>query len=103
MERKLEAYLRETGNKTLDLPHGIMKIRRTPEKVEISDIAVFLQHARSELLAIVPESIKPDLKKIKEYVKRTGEIPEGVSFIDGTDKFSYKLRSNHDEHRSEEA
>jgi hypothetical protein len=95
MARKLEAFIRETGQKTMDLPHGVLKIRKAPDKVEIADLAVFLQHARSELLSIVPENIKPDLPRIKEYIKRTGEIPDGVQFIQGSDAFTYKLRSPH--------
>ena len=54
-ELKLEAYIREEGLKTIELPNGILKLHKKPDKAEITDIDIFLQHAKQELLTIVPE------------------------------------------------
>ena len=41
------------------------------------------------LLKTVPESYQPDNQKILEYLKRTGEVPDGCEFIPAETKFSY--------------
>ena len=66
---KLEAFIREQKEKTIELPNGVLKMHKKPDKVEITDLDVFLKHARSELLTIVPEQVKPDLNKIKAWMK----------------------------------
>ncbi len=89
--RKLEAYIREEGKKTIDLPHGILKIRKRPDKVEIDNLDAFLSEASGSFVQIIPEQLKPDLNKIKAYIKQTGAIPAGVNYIIGEEDFSLKL------------
>ena len=93
LEKKLEAFIREKGEKTISLPHGTLKLRKKPDKVEVSDMELFLKKATKELVSVVPESVKPDLKAIKAFITRTGKrvIPEGVNLIEGQPEFSYKL------------
>lgn len=93
LEMKIESYLRETGLKTLDLAHGILKLYKKPDRVEVNDIEAFLSSATSELLNIIPEQVKPDLNKIKAYIKSKGRVPSGVQLIPGTESFSYKLKT----------
>ena len=74
LELKLEAFIKERGEKTIDLPNGILKFHKKPDKVEITDLGVFLKSAKPELLTVVPETVKPDLNKIKQFIK-THTIP----------------------------
>ncbi len=98
LKLKLEAYIREEGKKTIDLPHGVLKIRKSPDKVEISDMEVFLANANSQMVNVVPESVKPDLSKIKAYMKMTGGKPiAGVTVIEGVESFKLTLRNQGEE------
>lgn len=97
MEKKLEAYVRERKVKTIDLAHGTLKVRQKPEKVEITDLELFLKNARPEMLTVVPECVKPDLTKIKAYVKTHYNLPPGIKVIEGKEEFSYKLNNRKDE------
>lgn len=100
-EGLLENYMRHNNLKTLDLPNGILKVRKNPDKIEITNIEAFLRNARPELIRIIPEEIKPDLNKIKSFIKATGEIPAGVTFIEGTEQFTYKLKQQNKETNDE--
>ena len=75
---KLEAFIRESKEKTIELANGVLKMHKKPDKVEITDMDLFLKHARSELLTVVPEQLKPDLNKIKAWIKSRA-LPKGVS------------------------
>jgi hypothetical protein len=87
---KLEAFIRERKEKTIELPNGVLKMHKKPDRVEITDLALFLKHARAEMLSVVPEEVKPDLNKIKAWIK--GHVlPKGVTVIKGKEEFSYKL------------
>lgn len=97
LESYLEQFMRTNNLKTLDLPHGILKIRKSPDRVEIADLDIFIRNARNELIRVIPEEIKPDLNKIKAFIKKTGVIPEGVKFIEGEEQFSYKIKTNNKE------
>lgn len=93
LEKKLEAFMREENVKTLDLPNGILKLHKKPDRVEISDMNEFLALATPEMLNVIPESVKPDLNKIKTFIKQSRKIPAGVTFIEGLESFTYKLKS----------
>jgi hypothetical protein len=94
LSKKLELYLIEEKLKTVDLPNGIIRIRKQPEKVIIVDEEKFFKKATSALLNIIPESAKPDLLKIKAWIKRTGKIPDGVDVSQQDEKFSYTIKRN---------
>ena len=87
---KLEAFIRERKEKTIELANGVLKMHKKPDKVEITDMELFLKHARSELLTVVPEQLKPDLNKIKSWIKGH-TLPKGVTVTKGKEEFSYKL------------
>jgi len=89
--KRLEVIMRGTDKKTIELPHGTMKIRKMPDRVEITDIEAFLKNATEEMIVIVPEKVRPDVNKIKQYIKRSGQIPEGVTYIKGREEFSIKI------------
>jgi phage host-nuclease inhibitor protein Gam len=95
LSRKLESYLRESGQKTITLPHGAIKIRKKPDRIEIDDLQTFLLHASSDMLNTVPEQVKPDITGIKSWIRMTGgKLPPGVRVVEGTESFSYKLKDN---------
>ena len=87
----LDAYMRSTGEKTLRLPHGILKLRKGKDRIVISNMEEFLKRpAVKMLLKSVPESYQPDMDKIWAYYTKTGgSVPDGCQFIKGDVKFSY--------------
>jgi hypothetical protein len=102
LERKLEAFIRERQVKTIELPNGTLKMHKKPDRIEIQDLELFLKHARPEVLTIIPEQVKPDLSKLKAFIK-TRPVPAGVLVIEGKEDFSYKLRKEVEDGRTEEA
>jgi hypothetical protein len=90
--KKLEMIMTQRGEKTIDLPHGVMKIRKMPDRVEIEDLEVFMKNAGEELVTVIPEQIRADLQKIKQYIKRTQRIPAGVKYIEGREEFRLKIK-----------
>ena len=96
LSKKLELFLKEEDVKTLELAFGTIRFRKQPDKIEIVDDELFLNNATSNMLAIIPETAKADLSKIKSFIKRSGRIPQGCEVIPGEIKFSYKI-NNHQE------
>ena len=89
-EMKLEAFIREKQEKTIALANGTLKMHKKPDKVEIEDVDLFLKNAKPEMLTVIPEQVKPDLNKIKAFIK-TKPVPPGVKLLEGKEEFSYKL------------
>lgn len=93
LSKKLEAFIAERNVKTIDLVNGQLKVRKKPDRVEVDDMEQFLLHASRDLVSTVPESVKPDLMAIRQFVKRSGgRPPKGVRIIEGKEEFSYKLK-----------
>jgi hypothetical protein len=93
----LEAYARSTGEKTIRLPYGSLKLRKGKDRVAIVSIESFLP--KGQLLGLIrqiPESNAPDVQAILAYIKRTGDIPPGTEFIQGDTKFSYSTNNGGD-------
>lgn len=90
----LEAYIRDNGDKTISLPHGTLKLHKKPDKVEIIDMKLFLSKASESMLTVVPESVKPNLNKIKNYMKMSGKVPLGVKKVDGIEEFKLSINKN---------
>ena len=101
IEKKLEAFIRERKEKTIDLAHGILKYHKKPDKVEITDLDEFLKYAKPEMLTVIPEQVKPDLAKVKAYTK-THLLPKGVTVIEGKEEFSYKIKGKENENGRQE-
>lgn len=91
-KRQLEEFVKREGEKTVELPHGTLKLHKKPDKVEICDMSKFLANAREETINRIPEQIKPDLNKIKTFIKRYGYTPSGVKMIEGKEEFSLKIK-----------
>lgn len=101
LELKLEAFIKERDEKTIDLPNGVLKLHKKPDKIEVEDIELFLKNAKPEMLTVVPEQVKPDLNKIKSYMK-TKPTPKGVKVIEGKEEFTYKLKGQKNNGREKE-
>ena len=101
LSKKLEVFIKETGEKTINLPNGILKMHKKPDRVEVEDLELFLKNARPEWLTVIPEQVKPNLLAIKNHMK-TRPTPKGVKIIEGEIEFSYKL-NNEEENAGEEA
>ena len=91
LELKLKAFIIETKEKTIDLPNGILKMHKKPDKVEITDVELFLKNAKPNMLIVIPESVKPDINKIKAFIK-TRPVPLGVTVTEGKEEFKYILK-----------
>ena len=89
LEKKLEAFIRERGDKTISLANGTLKMHKKPDRIEIGDLDVFLKNARKEWLTEVKQ-VKPNLLAIKNHIK-TRPTPPGVKVIEGQIEFSYSL------------
>ena len=96
IEIKLQSFILEKKEKTIALPNGTLKMHKKPDRVEIEDLDLFLKKAKPEMLTVVPESYKPDMNKIKNYIK-SKPVPPGSKVIEGKEEFSYKLREESEE------
>lgn len=89
----LEQYMKGTGEKSLALPHGDLKLRKGRDKIEITDMEKFLPIAEAKgLLRTVPESYEPDMRAVTDYAKYSGVTPPGCSLIPASNKFTYKTK-----------
>lgn len=91
LSRQMEYYLRQKEMKTLSLPNGSIALRKQPDRIEITDEELFYQKADESVLRRVPESYAPDMKAIRDKIKKTGEILPGIQVTEQESKFSYKL------------
>jgi phage host-nuclease inhibitor protein Gam len=90
---QLEQFIKSANEKTMNLPHGTLKLRLGRDKVEITDIEKFIPFAQKKgLLREIPESYEPDLSKIHEYIKFSKVAPAGVTLIPAQNKFSYTTK-----------
>ena len=106
---QLEGYMKSTGEKTMSLPHGELKLRKGRDKIEITDMEKFLPVAEAKgLLRPIPESYEPDMRVLLDYAKYSGVTPPGCSLIPASTKFTYKTKgasngSSSDKHEREQA
>ena len=87
----MKNYLSQQGIKSLPLPSGTIGFRKQPERIEIVDEDVFMEHATFDIIKVEPEKFLPDLKAIKAKIKDQGIIPAGVDIVTPEMKFFYKL------------
>ena len=94
----LEGFMRSSGDKTLNLPHGQLKLRKGRDRIAVVAMDQFLKVGQKlGLLRKVPESVTPDLHAILNHVKRTGDIPAGVEVIPADVKFTYSTNGGKDD------
>jgi hypothetical protein len=94
----LDGFMRSTGEKTLRLPHGSLKLRKGRDKVAVVALEEFLKvGSKLKLVRSVPEQITPDIQAIVNHIKTTGEIPAGVQLIPADVRFSYTTDGGKDD------
>jgi len=82
----LYAYILSTDKKTIKLVNGVLSIRKRQPKLEIIDEEIIPNQFIN-----VKEVSSIDKSGIKAHIKSTGEIPEGVDYVEQDDKFGYKV------------
>lgn len=98
LARQCEEFIRASGDKTLQLPHGKLSLRAGKAKVSIVDEAAFMQIAEKKgLVRVKPEEKLPDLLKIHEFIKAHGFPPAGISYTPATVNFSFKTKRGEEE------
>jgi hypothetical protein len=94
----LDGFMRSSGEKTMRLPHGLLKLRKGRDRVAVVAIEQFLKIGQKlGLVKKVPESVTPDLQGILNHVHRTGEVPPGIELIPADIRFSYSTNGGKDE------
>ncbi|MBK7446153.1 MAG: host-nuclease inhibitor Gam family protein [Ignavibacteria bacterium] len=89
---QMKNYLKQNKLKSLSLPNGNIGFRKQSDVVIIQNEEIFLENAKPELLRHVEESYEPDLKAIKDYIKKSGgDLPIGIDLKPQESKFYYKL------------
>lgn len=96
IEIKLESFIRERNVKSISLANGILKMHKKQDKVEITDMDLFLKHAKKDLLEVIPEQLKPSVAKIKQWIK-SKPVPKGVTVTAGQPEFNYTLTNDKEE------
>jgi len=100
----LEGYMRSSGAKTMNLPHGQLKLRKSRDRVVIVAMEQFMEiGVKLGLLRKVPESLTPDTKAILTHVHSTGEILPGIEVIPAEVKFSYSTNGGNNGSERERA
>jgi hypothetical protein len=102
----LEAFMREhnkaVGDKSLQLPHGQLKLRQQRDRIVVENAELLMPTAsKLKLVRVIPESFEIDQLKLIRYVKSTGEIPAGTKLIEGDTKFSYTTIKGAENERTE--
>ena len=88
----LEKFIRSTGDATIALAHGTIKIRKSRDKIEIVDLQKFsVIGQRHGLLRRIEAKDEPDMNAIRGFIKLNGGKPcAGVILTPGQPTFSYK-------------
>ena len=89
---QMKNYLKQNKLKSLSLPNGNIGFRKQSDVVIIQNEELFLENAKPELLRHIQESYEPDLKAIKDYIKKSGgDLPKGIDLKPQESKFYYTL------------
>jgi len=85
-----EKELMGKKTRTVSFPNGKAGFRKTPDKLEIADDKAALAWAKAHK----PEAVKVTESVLKtplmDNFKATGELPDGVKYIEGMDVFYLK-------------
>lgn len=65
IEKKLKAFIIEEDKKSVDLPDGVLKYHKKPDRVEIVDVDSFLKSADKSMFTAIAKTSKPSLEGIK--------------------------------------
>ncbi len=96
----LEGFMRSTGEKTIRLPRGVLKLRKGRDRAVVVALEKFLEAGEQlGLVRTVPPQMTPDIPAILNRIKMTGEIPPGVEFLAADTRFSYTTNGGDDDER----
>jgi hypothetical protein len=102
----LEKFIRSTGDSTITLAHGSIKVRKSRDKIEIVDLQKFtVIGQRHGLLRRIAANDEPDMNAIRAFIKiNGGKPPVGVILTPGQPTFSYSTtkKGTNDEHEQRE-
>ena len=99
-ERGLVCFLKASGAKTIKLIGGTLKRIAGRESLEVQDEMAFLSWAdATDADDLIRLKVEPDKKAIREYIKRTGEIPPGTDLKIGEDSFKVVLVGDDDKEK----
>jgi hypothetical protein len=86
----LNAFLINSGKKTLKLINGTLKLIAGRERVEVADPEHFVAIADEQFVRtkVIKE---PDKRAILTHIHSTGEIPDGAELVRGDDSFKVVL------------
>jgi len=82
----LHAFIQQSGKRTIKLVNGNINLRKLQPKLEIVDEEIIPNQ-----FIKIREVSTIDKSGIKSHIKSTGEIPEGVDYVEQDDKFGYKV------------
>lgn len=76
--------------RSIKLPHGTLRMRKMPLKWEFDDVKTiaYLENNYPDMVQLIK---KFDKAKVKEIVKKTGEIWDGLQIIEQEDKFEVEV------------
>ncbi len=100
LSKKLEGYLKEEEIKTLDLANGVIRLRKQTDTVSIIDSEQFMKHATKDMLNVIPETVRPDMLRLRAWIRNSGRVPPGVELIPGGLKFSYTIKKEKENGKS---
>lgn len=102
LARYCEEFIRASGDKTIQLPHGRLSLRAGKATVSIVDESAQVA-GKKGLVRIKPAEKLPDLSKIHEFIRVHGFPPAGCSYTPATVNFSFKTKKEDQdvEHPSE--
>ena len=94
MKNKLENFMSEQDPqvRTIDLANGQLQVRKQKDKIQIENMDEFMLNADASMLTVIPESVKPDMRKVMAKYKRSLVPPLGTKLIVGEDKFIIKIK-----------
>ena len=87
-QQGLQAFLWNTGEKTLRLVHGTLKRIAARPSVVVNDEAAFIAWARDHKPELLRTKVEPAKKEILAFIKDQGELPDGIEIDPGQDSLS---------------
>lgn len=86
---------RDKGKKSVALMSGVGKFRASKDTVKWLDDGKVIAWALENAEECVKMAPRLDVSKVKDIlldgIKATGEVPEGVEYVPGTENFSFKV------------
>lgn len=92
-----EAFKREFGKKSLDLPSGKVGYRAVAPTVTIEDAEKAIRWAEEKRIEVSRKEVKTLNKTpVLEWIAKTGELPPAdcIDYVDGFDRFYIETRES---------